>query len=163
GPPPPAPVAAGRALPAPSLASAPAGPRGARLLLVGSCGRVAGAPGSASSAGAVGRRPIGWVVHRRIAPRRATTGSAGLSCGLVLRLEREQFLELLRRDPSVSLSIAAELSRRLRSAHQVRLRGEQVVAASLGEAPDDGRDGVGFGLDGVTTDDRSPRMEGARS
>ena len=63
-------------------------------------------------------------------PRSATV-RAGAGGAEVLRLERERFLELIRREPSVAHVIASTLTRRLRSNVQVILQGELALASTV--------------------------------
>lgn len=77
-------------------------------------------------------------------PRSATVRAEG--GGEALRLERGRFLDLLRREPTISLAIAATLSRRLRSSNLARLESEAFIAARLDQVlaslPDDRRGAI---------------------
>ena len=63
--------------------------------------------------------PIGEMALLTDEGRAATVRAE--SGGEVLRLAREEFLSLVRRDPSVALAIAATLTRRLRRAQAARV------------------------------------------
>ena len=57
--------------------------------------------------------------------------------GEVLHLHRTAFLEIVRRDPSVALAVAATLSRRLREANAARTRTPEASPLSNGGPPPD--------------------------
>lgn len=62
-------------------------------------------------------------------PRSATVRADGGA--QVLRLERDRFLELVRREPTVAQVIAATLTRRLRSNVKVIVQGEQALVSTV--------------------------------
>ena len=74
-------------------------------------------------------------------PRSATVRADGP--GEVLQLEQARFVELLRREPTVALAVAAPLSRRLRAAGRTVVEDERLVArgveASLARLPPERR------------------------
>jgi CRP-like cAMP-binding protein/di/tricarboxylate transporter len=77
-------------------------------------------------------------------PRSATIRADGPST--ILQLPRERFLALVVREPTISLTIAATLSQRLRSANEARVEHASFVAtaieAALRQLPDARRDAV---------------------
>jgi CRP-like cAMP-binding protein/di/tricarboxylate transporter len=66
--------------------------------------------------------------------RSATVRAEG--SGRVFSLARDRFLELLRREPEIFLSVAVTLSRRLQATNTARLEDEQFIAARLNQALD---------------------------
>ncbi|HEU5196686.1 MAG TPA: cyclic nucleotide-binding domain-containing protein, partial [Methylomirabilota bacterium] len=65
-------------------------------------------------------------------PRSATIRAEVAST--ILQLPRERFLVLVRREPTISLTIAATLSERLRAANAARAEHAAFVTATVGEA-----------------------------
>lgn len=66
-------------------------------------------------------------------PRSATV-RADPGGAQVLRLDRERFLDLVRREPTVAQVIAATLTRRLRSNVKIIVRGEQALSSTVQQA-----------------------------
>ncbi|CAA9301928.1 MAG: hypothetical protein AVDCRST_MAG77-5732 [uncultured Chloroflexi bacterium] len=62
-------------------------------------------------------------------PRSATVRALGAA--EALRLERERFVDLLRREPAIGLAISATLSRRLRDANQAMSQDKQAIVRAV--------------------------------